>query len=49
MNYYRIDRDVYNLFDLLGDIGGLYEAFSVICEAILYFTNFKMFENFLVS
>ena len=49
LNYYRIDREVYNLFDLLGDIGGLHEAFSVICSYMLYFFNYMMFENYLVS
>ena len=37
------------MLDLLGDVGGLYEAIKIICFSIIYFTNFMSFENYMVS
>ena len=35
MDLYRVSREVYNLLDWLGDIGGLSEALVVIFSMIL--------------
>ena len=49
LDLHRVDREVYSVLDLLGDVGGLYEATKMICFTILYLTNFMSFENYLVS
>ena len=45
----RIDREVYNLFDLLGDIGGLETALILILGSMNALVNYEAFEDFLVS
>ena len=49
LDYHRVDREVYSILDWLGDIGGLYEAMSLICAGILYLFNFMSYDNYLVS
>ena len=49
LNYYRIDREAYNLLDWLGDIGGLKEAIMIILGFIFGLFNYHTFEDYLVS
>ena len=35
LDLHRVDREVYSVLDLLGDVGGLYEATKMICFTIL--------------
>ena len=49
LNYYRIDREAYNMLDWLGDLGGLKEALMIILGFIFGLFNYNSFENFLVS
>ena len=48
-NEYRIDREVYNLFDWLGDMGGLKEAVMLILGFIFNVFNYHTFGDYLVS
>ena len=45
----RIDREVHNLFDVLGNIGGLETALLLILGSINTLVNYDAFEDFLVS
>ena len=49
LNKMRIDREVYNFFDWLGDIGGLETALMLILGYLNSFVNYEAFEDFLVS
>ena len=49
LNYYRIDREAYNLLDWLGDLGGLKEALILIFAFIFATLKYGAFENFLVE
>ena len=49
LNYYRIDREVYNMLDWLGDLGGLKEAMMLILAFIFATVKYGAFENFLVE
>ena len=49
LNKMKIDREVYNLFDWLGDIGGLEAALILILGYVNSFVNYEAFEDFLVS
>ena len=49
LNYYRIDREAYNLLDWLGDIGGLKEAMMIILGFIFAVFNYHTFEDYMVS
>ena len=49
LDLHRVDREVYSILDWLGDVGGLYEAFHIICGIFIYVVNFLKFENFMVS
>ena len=44
-----INRQVYNVLDMLGDIGGLQYALIIILTFIVMLFNFNTTENFLVS
>ena len=44
-----INRQVYNVLDMLGDIGGLQYALIIILTFIVMLFNFNATENFLVS
>ena len=44
-----INRQVYNVLDMLGDIGGLQYALIIILTFIVMLFNFNETENFLVS
>ena len=46
---HRIDRVVYNGLDLLGDLGGLYEALVVVFGALVTLLNYQQLENHLVK
>ena len=46
---YRIDREIYNILDLIGDVGGLQQGISIIIIFILSVLNFLDFENYMVS
>ena len=45
LNKMRIDREVYNLFDLLGDIGGLETALILILGGMNALVNYGAFED----
>ena len=45
----KIDREVYNLFDWLGDLGGLKTALLLILGYVNSLVNYETFEDFLVS
>lgn len=44
-----INRQVYNVLDMLGDIGGLQYALIIILTFFVMLFNFNETENFLVS
>ena len=44
-----IDRQVYSVLDLLGDVGGLAEALMYIGAFILAFLHYGKFDNMLIS
>ena len=44
-----INRQVYNVLDMLGDIGGLQYALIIILTFFVMLFNFNDTENFLVS
>ena len=44
-----VNRSVYNFFNLLGDVGGLYGLFFSLLAALNGFLNFQNPENFLVQ
>ena len=44
-----INRQVYNVLDMLGDIGGLQYALIIILTFIVMLFNLNTTENFLVS
>ena len=43
LNLYRIDRDVYSILDLIGDVGGLNEGLAILLGLTLGFLNFQKF------
>ena len=49
LNLYRIDRDVYSLFDWIGDLGGLLEGLSIIMAFILSLLHYKQFEHYMIE
>ena len=49
LNLERIDRETYNLLDLLGDLGGLNEALVFIFGTIYSLINYHNFDDYLVS
>lgn len=49
LTLYRIDRDVYSLLDLIGDLGGLAEGIFIILTIILGFVTFNNFDHFLIG
>ena len=49
LNKRKIDREVYNLFDWLGDLGGLKTALLIILSYVNSLVNYYTFEDFLVS
>ena len=44
-----VNRSVYNFFNLLGDVGGLYGLFFSLLAALNGFLNFQNPENVLVQ
>ena len=40
LNLYRIDREAYNIFDWLGDIGGIFVALLSLLKGVLIFVNY---------
>ena len=51
MNYdlKTVNRSVYNFFNLLGDVGGLYGLFYSVLLTLNGFLNFQNPQNFLVQ
>ena len=49
LNHYSIRRDIYNLLDLIGDIGALVYGLFMIFSVLMAFFNFQRLENYLVS
>ena len=49
LTLYRIDRDVYSMLDLIGDLGGLAEGLTIILAIILSFATFNNFDHFLIE
>ena len=48
-NLYKVEREVYNLLDWLGDLGGLKEAVMIILGFIFGLFNYHTFADYLVS
>ena len=46
---YRIDRDVYNVLDMMGDVGGLSEGLKILFAFLIGLMNFHKFEHFLME
>ena len=44
----RLRRSVYSLLDWIGDVGGLFEAMSVVFGLIVAVYQYKVLEQFLV-
>ena len=44
-----VERSVYNLFMLLGDVGGLYGIFVSIAATLLGILNYQKFDNLLAA
>ena len=38
LTLYQIDRDVYSILDLVGDLGGLHQGVFLMCQTLLAFT-----------
>ena len=49
LNRGRIEREAYNMMDLLGDLGGLKTALLVLLAYLNSFVNYHSFEDYLVS
>ena len=49
LTLYRIDRDVYSMLDLIGDLGGLAEGLFIILAIILSSVTFNNFDHFLIE
>lgn len=49
LNLELIQRNGYTILDLLSDVGGILEIFSIIIGYFLAFWNYHYFENFLVT
>ena len=49
LNLETLDRQVYSLLDLLGDIGGLSEALVFFGSLILFFLQYGQFDDFLTT
>ena len=49
LTLYRIDRDVYSILDLIGDLGGLAEGLFIILAIILGLLTFNDFDHFLIE
>ena len=45
----NIERSVYNIFMMLGDIGGLYGLFVSFASIVLGYINFQKLENQLAA
>ena len=44
-----VNRSVYNFFNFLGDVGGLYGLFFSLLATLNGFINFQKPENFLIK
>ena len=49
LNKTVIERTVYGILDMLGDVGGLTEALFSIGLVLISFFQYQVFENYLVS
>ena len=49
LTLYHIDRDVYSILDLIGDVGGMFEAIFLFLCFILNFSQFFDFDHFLIE
>ena len=49
LDLYRIDRDVYSLFDWIGDLGGLSEGLTIILAFILSLLHYRAFEHYMIE
>ena len=48
-DYYHLEMHVYNLFDMLADIGGLQYSLILVLSSILMLMHHNKMENYLVS
>ena len=49
LNRIQLRRRVYSLLDWVGDVGGLFEAMSVIAALLIGFYHYKTFEQYMAS
>ena len=49
LNLLQYERQIYTVFDLLSDVGGLTGILSLLFSVITSIWNFQSFENFMVS
>ena len=49
LDYYRIDRETYNMLDWFADLGGLKEALVFLLGIIYAVFHYKKLEDYLVS
>ena len=49
LNLYTIQRDVYSLLDLIGDVGGLNEGLMLLIGIVIALVNFEKFQHFLIE
>ena len=45
----QLRRRVYSLLDWVGDVGGLFEAMSVISGLLIAFYHYKTFEQYMAK
>ena len=49
LNLYRIDRDVYSILDLIGDLGGLAEGLFLILATLISALTYRKFDHFMIE
>ena len=49
LNRIQLRRKVYSLLDWVGDVGGLFEALTVISALLIGFYHYKTFEQYMAS
>ena len=49
LDFYRIDRETYNTLDWFSDLGGLYEALTIVLTIIYGLVHYHAFRDYLVS
>ena len=49
LNLKRLRRSVYSVLDWIGDIGGLFEALSIIFGMLIGMYHYKTFEQYMAK